>query len=72
MKRAVVIRISMACSMMFGLKKKMTATAAHSQTLNCAKAASCVCHIAKLKYLSKTPVMKLQITMFQMLRERKS
>lgn len=47
-KRVVIIRMSMACSVMLGLKKKTMATAAHSQTLNCAKAASCACHVAKL------------------------
>jgi len=40
MTRDAVIKMSMTCSTMCGLRKKMTATAPHSQTLNCAKADS--------------------------------
>jgi len=53
MTRDAVIKMSMTCSTMCGLRKKMTATAPHSQTLNCAKADSCVFHVAKLKHSSK-------------------
>jgi hypothetical protein len=42
MMSAVAIKISMACSVIFGLRKKMTAMAPDCQTFNCAKAASCI------------------------------
>ena len=51
MKRAVVIKISMACSVMFGLRKKMTALAPDCHTFICAKAASCICHVVKIESL---------------------
>jgi hypothetical protein len=44
MKREVAIKISMACSVMLGLKKNMTAMAPDCQTFNCAKAAFCIYH----------------------------
>jgi hypothetical protein len=47
MNRAVAIKISMACSVILGLKKKMTAMAPDCQTINCAKAASCICHFSR-------------------------
>jgi hypothetical protein len=52
MKRDVVIKISMACSVMFGLRKKMTAMAPDCHTFSCAKAASCICDVAKIDYSS--------------------
>jgi hypothetical protein len=48
MKRDVDIKISMACSVMLGLKKKMTAMAPDCQTFSCAKAASCIYHFSRL------------------------
>jgi hypothetical protein len=48
MERDVVIKLSMACSVMFGLKKKITAMAPDCHTFSCAKAASCICDVKKL------------------------
>jgi hypothetical protein len=47
-KRDVAIKISMACSVMLELKKKMTATAPDCQKYNCAKAASCIYHFSRM------------------------
>jgi hypothetical protein len=52
MERDVVIKLSMACSVMFGLKKKITAMAPDCHTFSCAKAASCICDVKKIDYLS--------------------
>lgn len=47
MTRAAAIRRSMACSVMLGLRKKMTAMAPDCHTFSCAKAASCIGHGVK-------------------------
>jgi hypothetical protein len=52
MERDVVIKLSMACSVMFGLRKKITAMAPDCHTFSCAKAASCICDVKKIDYLS--------------------
>ena len=51
MTRPAAIRISMACSVMLGLRKKMTAMAPDCHTFSCAKAASCIDHGVKFEYL---------------------
>ena len=71
MTRDAIIKTSMTCRVMCGLRKKMAAMAPHSQTLNCAKAASCICHIAKLKYSSKIQgANEISKCMFEILSER--
>ena len=54
MTRPAAIRISMACSVMLGLRKKMTAMAPDCHTLSCAKAASCIGRGVKFEYLLST------------------
>jgi len=54
MTRDAAIRISMASSVMLGLRKKMTAMAPDCHTFSCAKAASCIGHGVKFEYLLST------------------